>query len=140
LRRRRRQRPESVPPAFAKTAGAREADSTEVRQLMYGSGPTSPIPGPQSTSTGMETAANESSVQDSMLSSVSPRTVESGGGTVYEMQGMLAYPTSRNAESMLTLPRLLTYRASHAVQRRLRHPCDISTLNSNAVSSFSYNH
>ncbi|KAJ5455599.1 uncharacterized protein N7458_003863 [Penicillium daleae] len=108
LRRRRRQRPESVPPAFAKTAGAREADSTEVRQLMYGGGPTSPIPGPQSTSTGMETAANESSVQDSMLSSVSPRTVESGGGTVYEMQDSspieLATPYNVASDTPATSP------------------------------------
>jgi hypothetical protein len=88
-RRGRRQRPDSVPSTFGKTDGAREADSTEVRQLMYGSGPTSPIPGPQSTSTGMESRANESSVQDSVLTSASPRTVESGGGTVYEMHGMI---------------------------------------------------
>lgn len=90
-RRRRRQRPESVAPGFGKTPGAREADSTEVRQLMYGSGPTSPMPGPQSTSTGLESRVNESSVQDSVQTSVSPRTVESGGGTVYEMHGMLAH-------------------------------------------------
>lgn len=120
-----------------KTSGTREADNTEVRQLMYGSGPTSPIPGPQSTSTGMETAANESSVQDSMLSSASPHTVESGGGTVYEMQGMPAYSTSKRHESVLTLHRLLARRTSHSFQRCSRHTCDISTLDSNALSGLS---
>lgn len=87
-RRQRRQRPDSVQPTFGKSGGVREADSNEVRQLVYGSGPTSPIPGPQSTSTGLESRVNESSVQDSVLTSVSPRSVESGGGTVYEMHGM----------------------------------------------------
>lgn len=77
-----------MPPTFGKASGPREADGTEVRQLMYGGGPTSPMPGPQSTSTGMETGTLQSSAQDSVLTSVSPRTVESGGGTVYEMHGM----------------------------------------------------
>ena len=87
-RRRQRKRRDSVPPTFAKSSGPREADSTEVRQLMYGGGPTSPMSGTQSTSTGMETGTHQSSAQDSVLTSVSPHTVESGGGTVYEMHGM----------------------------------------------------
>ncbi|KAJ5355145.1 uncharacterized protein N7496_012357 [Penicillium cataractarum] len=107
-RRRRRQRPESVTPSFGKTPGAREADSTEVRQLMYGSGPTSPMPGPQSTSTGLESRVNESSVQDSVQTSVSPRTVESGGGTVYEMQDSspveLATPYNVASDTPATSP------------------------------------
>ncbi|KAJ5157735.1 uncharacterized protein N7482_008835 [Penicillium canariense] len=84
-RRRRRQHRDSLQPTFVKSDGATEADSTEVRHLMYGGGPTSPVPGPRSTSTGMETGANDSSVHDSVLTSVSPRTVESGGDAVYEM-------------------------------------------------------
>lgn len=108
-RRRQRKRRDSVPPAFGKTSSPREADGTEVRQLMYGSGPTSPMPGPQSTSTGMETGTHQSSAQDSVLTSVSPRTVESGGGTVYEMHGMWTHFYS-------------TQRASNADLVQIPHP------------------
>ncbi|KAF7712869.1 Uncharacterized protein PECH_001977 [Penicillium ucsense] len=86
-RRRQQQREDSLPPSFGKTNGPREADSTEVRHLMYGAGPTSPRPGPQSTSTGRQTEITApSSIQCSFLTSISPRTVESGGGAVHEMQ------------------------------------------------------
>ncbi|KAJ5973178.1 hypothetical protein N7481_010388 [Penicillium waksmanii] len=73
-RRRRSQRPLIV----SKTA--KDMESTEDRKLMYAGGPASPRPGPASNSTGVETGANVSTMQDSIDTSVSPRTVESGGG------------------------------------------------------------
>lgn len=66
---------------------AKELENSEDRKLMYAGGPASPGPGPVSNSTGVETGANVSTVQDSIDTSVSPRTVESGGDAVYEMHG-----------------------------------------------------
>jgi len=62
-------------------------ENNEERRLMYASGPASPGPGPVSNSTGIETRTNDSMLQDSINTSISPRTVESGGGAVYEMHG-----------------------------------------------------
>ena len=76
---------------------------------MYASGPASPGPGPVSSSTGMETVetarttqtagtqlsttqpsmTQASTVPESLVSPVTPGTVESGGDALYEMHGML---------------------------------------------------
>ncbi|KAJ5110263.1 hypothetical protein N7532_002908 [Penicillium argentinense] len=78
-RRRRRQRQES------KSQTTEDPGNMEERKLMYAGGPTSPRPGPVSNSTGADTGVTHSTVQDSIGTSVSPRTVESGGDAVYEM-------------------------------------------------------
>jgi hypothetical protein len=87
-RRRRRQ----CQSAEAEAEAAKEAGSKKRPEWMYAGGPTSPGPGPVSSSTGMETTMTEtthpSTVQDSLVSSASPGTVESGGDAVYEMHGM----------------------------------------------------
>ncbi|QQK44895.1 Galactose oxidase/kelch, beta-propeller [Penicillium digitatum] len=88
-----------------------EAVETEPKnrppEWMYASGPVSPGPGPASTSTGLNTAetvqtaqttstypsttqpsiTQVSTVPDSLVSPVTPATVESGGDALYEMQG-----------------------------------------------------
>ncbi|CAG8097522.1 unnamed protein product [Penicillium olsonii] len=87
----------------------KEDDSKPSPEFMYGGGPTSPGPGPVSTSTGVETTETSrtqpstvqpsvamgsvapssvtapSTVQDSIVSPITPGTVESGGDEVYEM-------------------------------------------------------
>ncbi|KAI2785974.1 hypothetical protein POX_h09739 [Penicillium oxalicum] len=108
-RRYQRKTQDSLPESFGKRDGPREADSTEVSHLMYGAGPTSPRPGPQSASTGQETRITEpSSIQGSFLTSISPRTVESGGGIVHELQDSspveLATPYNVQSDTPVTDP------------------------------------
>lgn len=64
-----------------------ETDGREHLTSMYGGGPTSPIAGPRSASTGQETSVGVGTIQDSLDTSASPGTVESGGGAVHEMHG-----------------------------------------------------
>ena len=67
---------------------AKSVDTPGGTNLIYEGNPTSPGPGPASEATGVET------VPDSMISSATPVTVESGGDAVYEMHGMsLIAPT-----------------------------------------------
>lgn len=90
-RRRQRQAREAEAASAAKTQ--RDADNPQSPQFMYGSGPTAPVPGPMSRSTAEATTETDpSTVPDSLSTSVSPRTVESGGGEVYEMHG-ISFPT-----------------------------------------------
>lgn len=65
-----------------------ETDGRERLTHMYGGGPTSPIAGPRSASTGQETSIGVGTIQESIDTSASPGTVESGGGAVHEMHGM----------------------------------------------------
>lgn len=74
-------------PLSSKPDNTHAIDNNEERKIMYASGPASPGPGPVSNSTGIETRTNDSMMQDSINTSISPRTVESGGGAVYEMHG-----------------------------------------------------
>lgn len=62
---------------------AKAVDTPRDIKLIYEGHQTSPGPGPESEATGMET------VPGSLISSATPVTVESGGGAVYEMHGML---------------------------------------------------
>lgn len=92
---------------------AKEDENRDPPEWMYGGGPSSPGPGPTSTSTGVETTETSrtqpstvqpsmahasvaqsaltepSSIQDSIVSPITPGTVESGGDEVYEMHGMI---------------------------------------------------
>lgn len=61
---------------------AKAIDTSGGANLICEGDPTSPGPGPASEATGVET------VPDSLISSATPVTVESGGGAVYEMHGM----------------------------------------------------
>ena len=65
-----------------------ETDGRERLTTMYGGGPTAPIAGPRSASTGQETSVGVGTIQESIDTSASPGTVESGGGAVHEMHGM----------------------------------------------------
>lgn len=67
---------------------AHETDGREHLTSMYGGGPTSPIAGPRSASTGLETSVGVGTIQESIDTSASPGTVESGGGAVHELHGM----------------------------------------------------
>ncbi|OJJ45849.1 hypothetical protein ASPZODRAFT_133721 [Penicilliopsis zonata CBS 506.65] len=78
-RRRRHQR------RVAEAEAVKETGTTEQPKWMYGSGPMAPGPGPKSTSTAVETVANESTADDSVATAATPGTVESGGGVLYEM-------------------------------------------------------
>lgn len=87
--RRRRQRQTKEAKEVAVKA-EKDTENPQSPQFMYGSGPTAPGPGPLSDSTGVTTTteANNSTVQDSLSTSIYPRTVESGGDEVYEMHGI----------------------------------------------------
>jgi cytoskeletal protein RodZ len=90
-RRRRRQRQTKEAKEAAAVKAEKDTENPESPQFMYGSGPTAPGPGPLSDSTGVTattTEANNSTVQDSLSTSIYPHTVESGGDEVYEMHGI----------------------------------------------------
>jgi hypothetical protein len=92
LRRRRRAQAREAEASSAAKA-ERDADTSQSAQFMYGSGPTAPVPGPMSKSTAEATTeTNTSTVPDSLSTSLSPRTVESGGDELYEMHG-ISFPT-----------------------------------------------
>ncbi|KAJ5337987.1 Galactose oxidase/kelch beta-propeller [Penicillium brevicompactum] len=104
-RRRRNQRQAKE----AENEKVKEDENKDPPAWMYGGGPSSPGPGPTSTSTGVETTETSrtqpstvqhsiahasvaqsaltepSSIQDSIVSPITPGTVESGGDEVYEM-------------------------------------------------------
>ncbi|KAJ5242333.1 uncharacterized protein N7469_000660 [Penicillium citrinum] len=88
-------------PLSSKPDNIHAIDNNEERKIMYASGPASPGPGPVSNSTGIETRTNDSMMQDSINTSISPRTVESGGGAVYEMHDSspAELPTQFNVSS-----------------------------------------
>lgn len=107
--------------------GPSEADGTERLTTMYGGGPVSPVPGPQSTSTGQETStgAQTTHTHDSIATSASPATVESGGGIVHEMHGMclLLLLFSMLLDVMLTLMKILlpsSFRRHSMLHLRIR--------------------
>ncbi|KAJ5653608.1 hypothetical protein N7490_000611 [Penicillium lividum] len=81
-----------------------ETDGRQHLTSMYGGGPTSPIAGPRSASTGQETSTGIVTVQDSIETSASPGTVESGGGAVHEMHDSspVELPTTFNVSSSNT--------------------------------------
>ncbi|CAI7625744.1 unnamed protein product [Penicillium manginii] len=98
LRRRRRAQAREAEASSAAKA-ERDADTSQSAQFMYGSGPTAPVPGPMSKSTAEATTeTNTSTVPDSLSTSLSPRTVESGGDELYEMHDSspAELPTSYN--------------------------------------------
>jgi hypothetical protein len=123
-RRHRRQR--------EKAANEKAENSSNPPEWMYAGGPTSPGPGPVSSSTGVETTETSrthdsmmpsiaqsattqpSTLQDSIISPLTPGTVESGGDEVYEMHGMnqpKQYYVSLKAKlAYAQIPRLLNYR------------------------------
>lgn len=112
-RRRRNQRQAKE----AENEKVKEDENKDPPAWMYGGGPSSPGPGPTSTSTGVETTETSrtqpstvqhsiahasvaqsaltepSSIQDSIVSPITPGTVESGGDEVYEMHGMKSLAT-----------------------------------------------
>ncbi|KAJ5724928.1 hypothetical protein N7493_006656 [Penicillium malachiteum] len=96
---RRRQRRE-----LEKEPRPSEADGTERLTSMYGGGPVSPVAGPQSVSTGQETSLGAYTGHESVSTSVSPGTVESGGGIVHEMHDSspVELPTQFNNTSTTT--------------------------------------
>ncbi|KAJ6086056.1 hypothetical protein N7486_010337 [Penicillium sp. IBT 16267x] len=81
-----------------------ETDGRERLTSMYGGGPTSPIAGPRSASTGLETSVGAGTIQESIDTSASPGTVESGGGAVHEMHDSspVELPTQFNVSSANT--------------------------------------
>ncbi|KAJ5097516.1 hypothetical protein N7456_008237 [Penicillium angulare] len=115
--------------------GPSEADGTERLTTMYGGGPVSPVPGPQSTSTGQETStgAQTTHTHDSIATSASPATVESGGGIVHEMHDSspVELPTAFNASSTNTND------TSHFSATRVSSPSPISPSTPDTDSSHS---
>lgn len=108
---------------------------------MYAGGPASPGPGPVSNSTGVETRTNDSIVQYSINTSISPRTVESGGDAVYEMHGkkhvvpttVLQSPVANSSVSFhfkihLLLSFLLNLTFHHSTLHHLHHPVHCLTV------------
>ncbi|KAJ5934534.1 hypothetical protein N7466_004081 [Penicillium verhagenii] len=93
LRRRQRRQAAKDDPVIHETDGRQRLTS------MYGGGPTSPIQGPTSISTGQETSIGIGTIQESIDTSASPGTVESGGGAVHEMQDAM-----QNLPANLFLP------------------------------------
>ncbi|KAJ6016977.1 hypothetical protein N7451_000356 [Penicillium sp. IBT 35674x] len=81
-----------------------ETDGRERLTSMYGGGPTSPIAGPRSVSTGQETSVGVGTIQESIDTSASPGTVESGGGAVHEMHDSspVELPTTFNVSAANT--------------------------------------
>jgi hypothetical protein len=113
---------------------------------MYEGGRTSPIAGPQSTSTGQETSTGAQTMQESVERSVSPYSVESGGGIVHEMHdiggrvhemhGMPPYSLSISPASSIHHPHaMLTPKDSSPVE--LPTQFNVSSSNSNRTSVFS---
>jgi hypothetical protein len=82
-RRQRRQRRQRE-----KDEAVQGGGGTERLTSMYGDGQISPIPGPRSLSPGVETSTGAQTMQESIQTSVSPGSVESGGGILHEMHGM----------------------------------------------------
>jgi len=122
-RRRRRRQPA---PVEEKKEVVSTADDTK---LIHQGGPTSPGPGPVSESTEpvSETTVPET-VQGSMVSSATPVTVESGGGTVYEMHGMST--ASYQALSRITLNTHIDFlQDSSAVELPTQFNVAFSSLN-----------
>ena len=116
-------------------------DNNEERKLMYAGGPASPGPGPVSNSTGVETRTNDSIVQYSINTSISPRTVESDGDAVYEMHGkkhvvptiVLQSPVANSSVSFhlkihLLLSFLLNLTFHHPILHHLHHPVHCLTV------------
>ncbi|KAJ5929293.1 hypothetical protein N7454_007141 [Penicillium verhagenii] len=95
LRRRQRRQAAKDDPVIHETDGRQRLTS------MYGGGPTSPMQGPTSISTGQETSIGIGTIQESIDTSASPGTVESGGGAVHEMQDSspIELPTAFNVSS-----------------------------------------